>query len=82
MDAYLKSRAELISEDRALRVDAQPRLSKDVYRQAEVIVGRLEGAEADTIWADEHNKVFPGMEFLTGISLFVCVGNAPVLNFA
>ncbi|KAF9246421.1 Metallo-dependent hydrolase [Melanogaster broomeanus] len=72
---YLQKRAELISEDRALRVDyARATTFTPTELQADRIVRAIRAQEAETIWGVEHDGVphpFPGMEFLTGKSIIL-----------
>jgi adenosine deaminase CECR1 len=72
MDAYLESREQLIRKDRAMRVDARVvHTADDVRKRAEDVVRRVEQTEQERIWNQEHEgvmHVFPGMEFLTGMS--------------
>ena len=67
---YLQRRAELINEDRALRVDyARAATVTPTELKADEVVRAIRAKEATTIWGDEHDDVphpFPGMEFLTG----------------
>jgi adenosine deaminase CECR1 len=70
LDEYHRERAQLIADDRALRIDAVNGVHfSDNARRADEIVRRIREAEAKSIWAVEHDEVphpFPGMEFLTG----------------
>lgn len=70
LDEYHSKRAQLIADDRALRIDVinGERFSEKA-RQADAILRRIREEEAKSIWAVEHDEVpnpFPGMEFLTG----------------
>jgi adenosine deaminase CECR1 len=70
MDDYLARREQLIKKDRALRVDARVAYAEDDVRaRAADVVRRVERAEKERIWNQEHEgvmHVFPGMQFLTG----------------
>ena len=70
LDEYHRERAQLIADDRALRIDMVngERFSENA-RRADEIVRRIRKEEAKSIWAVDHDEVphpFPGMEFLTG----------------
>jgi adenosine deaminase CECR1 len=71
LDEYHRERAQLIADDRALRIDAvNAERFTEIARRADEIVRRIRQEEAKSIWAVEHDEVphpFPGMEFLTGI---------------
>ena len=75
MEEYLAKREDLILQDRAKRVDqnASRKLSSE-ERQADEIIRRIRKEEGETIWGKEQlhgsEQLFPGMEFLTGRSLF------------
>lgn len=75
LDDYLRTRTNLINEDRALRTDydTSKHISSAELR-ADRIVRAIRTTEAETIWGVEHDGVphpFPGMEFLTGLHDFV-----------
>lgn len=70
LEDYLRDRANLIDEDRALRTDRDTtkRFSSAELR-ADRVVRAIRVEEAETVWGVEHEDVphpFPGMEFLTG----------------
>ncbi|OAX42024.1 adenosine deaminase-related growth [Rhizopogon vinicolor AM-OR11-026] len=75
LDEYHRERAQLIADDRALRIDTVngERFSENA-RRADEIVRRIRKEEAKSIWAVDHNEVphpFPGMEFLTGKNIIL-----------
>jgi len=71
LDEYQRERAQLVADDRSLRIDViNGERFSDTARQADEIVRRIRQEEAKSIWAVEHDEVphpFPGMEFLTGM---------------
>jgi adenosine deaminase CECR1 len=75
VDLYLQQRAQLIREDRALRVDtAKLEQLTPTEAQAEYIVRKIRNEENISVWGGEHDDIphpFPGMEFLTARSLIV-----------
>ena len=66
---YLADRANLIKQDRALRVDANKLDSlSSTEATAERIVRVMRAEEAVSVWGVKHEGIehpFPGMEFLT-----------------
>lgn len=72
---YMSQRSSLITEDRSLRREFLKNPSiKEI--EADKFVRRIRAHEAATIWKEEHPSVphpFPGMEFLTGMLLFITV---------
>ena len=78
MEEYLKQREELIAQDRALRPDYTSAIPLSVDEQkADEILRNIRTAEAESVWNGKrpHEKsiygpqqMFPGMEFLTGIT--------------
>jgi len=71
LDEYQRERAQLVADDRSLRIDViNGERFSNTARRADEIVRRIRQEEAKSIWAVEHDEVphpFPGMEFLTGI---------------
>ena len=72
---YLDDRANLMRQDRALRVDA---IKVDSLTPTELaadeIVRAMRAEEAVSIWGAEHEHIehpFPGMEFLTSRSVIM-----------
>lgn len=77
VSAYQEARAALIHEDRYLRRDGHIKHS-DAEVKADQIIRDIRTAEASTIWMQEHESIphlFPGMEFLTGLSPFSLVSH-------
>ncbi|KAI0748685.1 Metallo-dependent hydrolase [Daedaleopsis nitida] len=74
-DGYLDARARLIAEDRSLRVDAFAlEQATDAEKRADAIVRKIRAQENETVWGPDappipgSMHIFPGMQFLTGIS--------------
>ena len=75
LSRYLDDRANLIRQDRALRVDA---IKLDDLTPTEAAADRIVRAmradEAISVWGAEHERIehpFPGMEFLTSRSVIM-----------
>jgi adenosine deaminase CECR1 len=74
MEEYLGKRRELISEDRAARLDSG-RQQTTLSESADKLVRDIRAAEAVSVWSaeskeavgDDNTHLFPGMAFLTGI---------------
>ncbi|KAF9227807.1 Metallo-dependent hydrolase [Gyrodon lividus] len=75
LTGYLQKRTQLITEDRALRLDyARATTFTPTELQADRVVRAIRAKEAETIWGVEYNDVphpFPGMEFLTGKNIIL-----------
>ncbi|CCM04405.1 uncharacterized protein FIBRA_06582 [Fibroporia radiculosa] len=84
MEDYLKQREQLITEDRAQRVDsARMQSLTHIEQKAESIVRAIRAAEAVSVWGvngttifdylpdDKSPNVFPGMAFLTARNIAV-----------
>jgi adenosine deaminase CECR1 len=84
IDVYLTNRAQLIQEDRALRVDRVKLDSlTDAESKADSIIRGIRQEEAISVWAAEHPEIphpFPGMEFLTARSLIMQTRIFKILN--
>lgn len=71
---YEAERNLLISQDRAWRADKCRGPLTDVEITADAAMRKLRAAEAESVWGAEHLNVphvFPGMEFLSGMSILL-----------
>ena len=70
---YEAQRASLIDDDRSLRREfLRADLYSDKEREADKVLRAIRASEAATIWSEERPSIphpFPGMEFLTGMSV-------------
>ena len=75
LTGYLDDRANLIKQDRALRVDATKLDGlTPTEAAAEKIVRAIRAEEEVSVWGAEHEHIehpFPGMEFLTSRSVIM-----------
>lgn len=85
MEEYIHRREQLISLDRARRIDVNPspkdpKLSR-LERDADFIFREIRALEATSIWGPESDPpasvddpalIFPGMAFLTGEPIHHC----------
>ncbi|ESK83975.1 cecr1 family adenosine [Moniliophthora roreri MCA 2997] len=71
---YNAKRNELITADRAARVDHLRASLSPVEQEADQIIRKIRDLEANSIWTADHPSIphpFPGMEFLTGRNIIV-----------
>lgn len=69
---YLQRRENLITEDRALRIDRVRANYTAAELKADEVVRCIRARETVTVWGIDHKHVphpYPGMEFLNGMML-------------